>query len=368
MCGSPPFRSRARATVGSPCSTPAERGPGVSGLARQVALAPQTTRGSRQTEACGQRARPVDRVRDPLRMPRSRFSRELSGCRWPRPAGELVGDGISKDVLGGPRWRRTSHGFYVPSSSDDRAGLPSQRILDATPLVPPTGAMTGWAAAFIDGVDQLDGLDAHTMRPLPVPITLGRDVGRRRTDIATYTRERLADHDVDVRVRDPGGKPRPRHVRWRPLRRGSRRGCCLRGRLCSRREGEAAELAQVRRRPSRLDGHRPGPHSRWPRRGRNAERLGVAAASLLRRRRRTSPTSSQHPGLRRWRQTARHRRPARRRCRPCRRVRRSAPPAAFAAPRGQRAGGGIRVRRTHRRTSRQSRPPGLSTGAGTTSP
>ena len=58
-------------------------------------------------------------------------------------------------------------------------------------------------------------------------------------------------------VRDPGGKPRPRHVRWRPLRRGSRRGCCLRGRLCSRREGEAAELAQVRRRPSRLDGHRP---------------------------------------------------------------------------------------------------------------
>ncbi|MEJ7773725.1 MAG: hypothetical protein WKF72_02855 [Nocardioidaceae bacterium] len=132
-------------------------------------------------------------------MPRSRFSRELSGCRWPRPAGELVGDGISKDVLGGPRWRRTSHGFYVPSSSDDRAGLPSQRILDATPLVPPTGAMTGWAAAFIDGVDQLDGLDAHTMRPLPVPITLGRDVGRRRTDIATYTRERLADHDVDVR-------------------------------------------------------------------------------------------------------------------------------------------------------------------------
>ena len=169
-------------------------------------------------------------------------------------------------------------------------------------------------------------------------------------------------------VRDPGGKPRPRHVRWRPLRRGSRRGCCLRGRLCSRREGEAAELAQVRRRPSRLDGHRPGPHSRWPRRGRSAERLGVAAASLLRRRRRTSPTSSQHPGLRRWRQTARHRRPARRRCRPCRRVRRSAPPAAFAAPRGQRAGGGIRVRRTHRRTSRQSRPPGLSTGAGTTSP
>ncbi len=96
-------------------------------------------------------------------------------------------------------WRKTSHGFYVPSSPDDLAGSPSQRILDATPLVPPSGAMTGWAAAFIDGVDHLDGVNTHTMRPLPVPIALGRDVGRRRNDVATYDRERLPGQEVCVR-------------------------------------------------------------------------------------------------------------------------------------------------------------------------
>ena len=46
---------------------------------------------------------------------------------------------------------------------------PAQRILEAVPLVPAGGAWTGWAAAYVHGVDYLDGLDPFTMLPLPVP-------------------------------------------------------------------------------------------------------------------------------------------------------------------------------------------------------
>jgi hypothetical protein len=57
------------------------------------------------------------------------------------PAGR---SGPTRGQARGPRWRRSSHGFYVPSSVDRRDV--EQRILEASVVVPPGCAITGWAA------------------------------------------------------------------------------------------------------------------------------------------------------------------------------------------------------------------------------
>jgi hypothetical protein len=44
----------------------------------------------------------------------------------------------------GPRWRRSSHGFYVPAWVD--SGQVDQRILEAGAALPGYGGVTGWAA------------------------------------------------------------------------------------------------------------------------------------------------------------------------------------------------------------------------------
>ena len=41
-------------------------------------------------------------------------------------------------------------------------------------MVPVGGALAGWAAAYVLGADQLDGLDPHTQEPLTIPLHLGR--------------------------------------------------------------------------------------------------------------------------------------------------------------------------------------------------
>lgn len=65
------------------------------------------------------------------------------------------------------RWRRTSHGFYVPASVDgDR---PEQRILEASVLVPPGQAVTGWAALRWLGGAWFGGSGAVGAR---LPVTL----------------------------------------------------------------------------------------------------------------------------------------------------------------------------------------------------
>lgn len=120
----------------------------------------------------------------------SRFERELRTAQWPRSAVELAALGVSRDRTRGPRWRRTSRGYFVAADRDP--DTPAQRILDVAPLIPETGALTGWAAAYVHGVDQLDGLDPTTMAPLPIPINLGRDLGRSSTDRITYRRELLS--------------------------------------------------------------------------------------------------------------------------------------------------------------------------------
>lgn len=132
------------------------------------------------------------------------FSRELSRAVRPRSVVELEGDGVKPSTLRGPRWRSTSRGFFVPA---DVPLSTTQRVLEAVPLVPAAGALSGWAAAYVLGVDFLDGLHHETLMPFPVTVSLGSSAGRADTSQIHYVRDRLPfDHCLvrhRIRVTNP---------------------------------------------------------------------------------------------------------------------------------------------------------------------
>ena len=119
----------------------------------------------------------------------SAFERELRAAQWPQGLSDLAATGVTADMTRSRRWRRSSRGFFVPA---DTPFTTTQRILDASPLIPSGGAVAGWAAAYALGVDLLDGQDCVTMATLPVPIHLGRDLGRSAPSGVRFARERLA--------------------------------------------------------------------------------------------------------------------------------------------------------------------------------
>ncbi|HET8617210.1 MAG TPA: DUF559 domain-containing protein [Actinomycetales bacterium] len=70
-------------------------------------------------------------------------------------------------------WTRTAHGLYSWSAVDpDHV---RQRILIAAARLPSSGAVTGWAAAWVHGAARLDGLRGDATTPLPVPVCLTPD-------------------------------------------------------------------------------------------------------------------------------------------------------------------------------------------------
>jgi hypothetical protein len=129
-------------------------------------------------------------------VPESAWEKELPFALRPESSATLIEEGITRGVYRGRSWRRVRRGFYVPA----RAGwLPgeqrfstAQRILDVSP------ALTERAAAYILGVDWLDGLDPHTLAAMPVDIIAGDRRRRQRKEI-TYHFTALSDEDVHVR-------------------------------------------------------------------------------------------------------------------------------------------------------------------------
>lgn len=87
-------------------------------------------------------------------------------------------------MAAGPYWRRSSPGLYVPADVDP--GVVEQRILEAASRLPNTGAVTGWAALRLHGVDYCDGL----RRPVPLVVPPGRRL-RETTGVLVH-RERLS--------------------------------------------------------------------------------------------------------------------------------------------------------------------------------
>ncbi|MCD4526906.1 hypothetical protein [Nocardioides sp. cx-173] len=99
---------------------------------------------------------PEKTLRDGLVRP---VRRDLRGLTGPTPA-----------QTRGPRWRRTSRGFYVPSHVTD--DLPEQRILEASAVAPPGLGVTGWAALRWCGARWFDGTAADgSRRPVTIAVS-----------------------------------------------------------------------------------------------------------------------------------------------------------------------------------------------------
>ncbi|MEZ5094013.1 hypothetical protein [Nocardioides sp.] len=123
---------------------------------------------------------------------------------WKPPADDLVWPvrldpaGVTGPTRGqarGRRWRRSAHGWYVPSSVDP--GRVEQRILEQAVRLAPRDAVTGWAslrwrgAAFFDG-RLLDGT--------PRPVELLRLSGARRASEtkATISHAQLGCTEIET--------------------------------------------------------------------------------------------------------------------------------------------------------------------------
>ena len=137
-----------------------------------------------------------------------RFVEERARSRTPRSTAELAVDGVGRGTLRGARYERTSKGYHRPVDQSDPSLTSTQRILDARAAIPAGALIAGWAAAYVHGVDNLDGLDDHSMQPLPVSVLLPPGQHRRDTAGIHYRQSKrpirgvvIEDVPVTMRVR-----------------------------------------------------------------------------------------------------------------------------------------------------------------------
>lgn len=107
----------------------------------------------------------------------SRFTDGLADAARPCRRSDLLALGVTRGRLAGPHWRSTSHGWYAPTTAGRGPTgvlIPAQVVLDAVPLVPASGALGGWAAAYVHGVDWLDG-QHHRASGEAVSVVLGSE-------------------------------------------------------------------------------------------------------------------------------------------------------------------------------------------------
>ena len=89
--------------------------------------------------------------------------------------------GPTRGQARGRKWRRSSHGFYVPADVDPE-NL-EQRILEASAVAPPMGAVTGWAALRWRGATWFSGQDRNGAK-LRVPVLISSHDIRAQPGIA----------------------------------------------------------------------------------------------------------------------------------------------------------------------------------------
>ncbi|MGZ4428651.1 MAG: hypothetical protein ACXVXH_11605 [Nocardioidaceae bacterium] len=102
--------------------------------------------------------------------------------------------GPTRGRAAGPRWRQTSHGFYVPATVD--GGLPEQRILEQAVRLPTGGAVTGWASCRMHRAGFFDGREPDGRTLIPVPLALGRRGNIRADPAVSLCWEPLAADEI----------------------------------------------------------------------------------------------------------------------------------------------------------------------------
>ena len=103
-------------------------------------------------------------------------------------------EGPTRGQARGPRWRRTSRGWYVPADAPDSV---EQRILEQGVRLPACGAVTAWASLRWRGATFFDGLGPDG-RVLPVPLVLGGWADLGRDSHVLVSRERFWPHEIDL--------------------------------------------------------------------------------------------------------------------------------------------------------------------------
>ncbi len=101
-------------------------------------------------------------------------------------------NGPNHNVVAGPRYRRTSHGFYVPSAVDGHDV--DQRIAEAAVVLPDYGGLTGWSAFRWSGATWFDGTrQGGSLRPVELAVMHGEI---RSQPGIRVTSERLPPRDL----------------------------------------------------------------------------------------------------------------------------------------------------------------------------
>lgn len=110
----------------------------------------------------------------------------------PVPYSRLAAMALRNRLLNSLPWRSPHHGYW----SDDPPDItdPLQRIVDASVVLPPGGAIGGWAAAYLHGVESLAGIHWDGT-PLDVTVCIAREQQVRRAGIDDF---RSALHPGDV--------------------------------------------------------------------------------------------------------------------------------------------------------------------------
>lgn len=138
----------------------------------------------------------------------------------------------------GPRWRKTTHGLYVPAAVD--ADVPEQRILEQSARLHEGGAVTGWASLRLHGGTFFDGLGGDGRTRLPVPLNPGPGHQLVPDVECTVSRDRLYAAELAVR------QGIPCTVALRALFDEMRYSPGVRAAVVSMDMASAAELASLR--------------------------------------------------------------------------------------------------------------------------
>ena len=111
-----------------------------------------------------------------------RFDDDWAQTRLTRSNADWAQRQVSRETLRGKRYVRVTRGYYrLASPEKDVLVSSTQRIRDAEAVMPAGAVIAGWAAAYMHGIDALDGLDHLTLKPLPVPVLLPPGLHRKNT-------------------------------------------------------------------------------------------------------------------------------------------------------------------------------------------